>query len=56
MGRSTHALDAGLPGLHQIAPVYVDSGHGLHPFSVNRFDAGPVRLASIVHALRTARE
>ena len=48
--QSTHAQDAGLPGLHQIAPVCVDSGHGLHQFSVNRFDAGPVRLASIVHA------
>ena len=25
-------------------------GHGLHPLSVNSFDAGPVRLASNVHA------
>ena len=28
----------------------MDSDHGLHPFSVNRFDPGSVRLASIVHA------
>ena len=51
--RSTHAPAAGLPVLPPIAPmapVRIDPGHGLHPFSVNRFDAGPVRLASIAHA------
>ena len=30
-----------------MVPVCVDSSHVLHPFSGNRFDAGPVRLASI---------
>ena len=34
-----------------MAPVCMDSDHGLHLFSVNRFDAGQVRLASIVHVL-----
>ena len=47
---STHALAAGLPVLPPIGPVRIDPGHELHPFSVNRFDAGPVRLALIVHA------
>ena len=30
--------------------ICVDSGHGLHPFFGHRFDAGPVRLVSIVQA------
>ena len=47
---STHTLDASLQVLPPMVPVCVDSGHGLHPFSGNRFDAGPVRLTSIVHA------
>ena len=34
-----------------VGPVCIGPHHGLHPFSVNRFDAGPVRLASIAHAL-----
>ena len=40
--QSTVDPDAGLPRLQEIAPICVDSDHGLHPFSVNRFDAGPV--------------
>ena len=47
---TTHAHDAGLPVLPPMVPGCVDSGHGLHPFSGNHFDAGPVCLASIVHA------
>ena len=31
--------------------VNVDDNHVLNPFSTNRFNAGPVRLSSIVHAL-----
>ena len=42
--------DAGFLRLWEIAPICMDSDHGLHPFSVNRLDAGLVRLASIVHA------
>ena len=50
--QSTHTPDAGLPVLPLIAPVCVDLGHQLHPgpCSGNRFDAGPVHLASFVHA------
>ena len=33
-----------------VAPVWIGPGHVLHPLSVNRFNAGPVRLASIPHA------
>ena len=44
------ALAAGQPVTSLAAPVRIDPGHVLHPFSVIRFDAGPVRLASIVHA------
>ena len=40
--QSTVDPDAGLALLQEIAPNWVDSNLGLHPFSVNRFDAGPV--------------
>ena len=48
--QSTHAPDAGLLVLPLMALVRIVPGHGLHPFSVNLFDAGPVHLASIAHA------
>ena len=48
--RSTHAPTARLPVPPPICPVRIDPGHGLHPFFVNHFDSGPVRLALIVHA------
>ena len=43
---------AGLPVLPPLPPppLRIGPGHLLHPFSVNGFDAGPVRLASIAHA------
>ena len=47
---SAHARDACLPVLPPMTAVCVDSGHGLHPFTENRFNAGAVRLASIVDA------
>ena len=47
---SSHALDASVPVLPPLDSVCVDVSHGLHQFSGNRFDAGPVCLASIVHA------
>ena len=47
---SAQVRDAGLPIMPPMVPVCIDSGHGLHLFFGNRFDAGPVRLTSIVHA------
>ena len=47
---STHAPAAGWPVLPPVAPIRIDPGHGLYPLFVNRFVAGPVRLASIAHA------
>ena len=43
--------DTGVPVLLPRGYICVDVNHVLHPFyNRNRFDAGPVRLASIVHA------
>ena len=47
---SLSAPVVGLPVLPPVAPVRIGPGHVLHPFSLNHFDAGPVRLASIAHA------
>ena len=46
----SHAPDACVPVLPLMDSICVDLSHGLHPFSGNRFDAGPVCLDSIVHA------
>ena len=44
------APDTGVTVLPPKGSICIDSSHGLHPFFWNRFDAGPVRLASFVHA------
>ena len=48
--QSMCAPDVRLAVLPLMIPVRIDTDHGLHPFIVNRFDAGPVQLASIAHA------
>ena len=50
LSHSAQAREVGLPVIPPMVPLCIDTGHGLHPFSGNRFYAGPVRLASIVHA------
>ena len=40
-----------MPVLLPVLSACVYEKHVLHPFFRNRFEAGPVRLASIVHAL-----
>ena len=51
--RSSSAPAAGLPVLPPVTPSGLAScsGHVLHPFSMNHFDAGPDRRASIAHAV-----
>ena len=46
---SSHAPDASVPVLPLKGSVCVDLSHGLHPFSGNSFDAGPVHLVFIVY-------
>ena len=46
----SHATDTSVSVLPLMCSVCVNLSHGIHPFSGNRFDAGPVCLASIVHA------
>ena len=39
-----------MPILLLTGSLCIDENHVLHPFFRNRFDAGPVRLGSIMHA------
>ena len=48
--RSSSAPATGLPVVPPVTPVQIGPGHVLRLFSVNCFDAGPVRMASIAHA------